>query len=141
MAIRLLHSVRLLPPKFNGVIPTLVGPEQALVTEQKVNTLLGKEAIEVVSPQDRESGVLQPVFHKFQGRMRGLRPIIDLHQLNRSVMRLKFKLLILEHVVPQIRSEDWFVTTDLIDAYFHVYILPQYRKFRRFAFGGEAYQY
>lgn len=71
----------------------------------------------------------------------GLRPIIDLRQLNRSVMRLNFKLLILEHVVPQIRSEDWFVTTDLIDAYFHVYILPQYRKFRRFAFGGEAYQY
>ena len=119
----------------------MVGPEQALVMEQKVNTLLGKEAIEVVSPQDRESGVLQPVFHKFQGRMRGLRPIIDLHQLNRSVMRLKFKLLILKHVVPQIRSEDWFVTTDLIDAYFHVSILPQHRKFLRFAFGGEVYQY
>ncbi len=27
------------------------------------------------------------------------------------------------------------------DAYFHVSILPQHRKFLRFAFGGEAYQY
>ncbi len=27
-----------LPPPFNGVIPTLVGPEQALVMEQEVST-------------------------------------------------------------------------------------------------------
>ncbi|KAL0151251.1 hypothetical protein M9458_053442 [Cirrhinus mrigala] len=38
-------------------------------------------------------------------------------------------------------SEDWFVTIDLKDAYFHISILPQHRKFLRFAFGGEAYQY
>ncbi len=69
----------------------------------------------------------------------GLRPILDLHQLNRSVSRLKFKML--KQVVSQIRSEDWFVMIDLIDAYFHVSILPTHRKFLRFAFGGEAYQY
>ncbi|KAI2644756.1 Gag-Pol polyprotein [Labeo rohita] len=44
-------------------------------------------------------------------------------------------------VVSQIRSEDWFVTIDLKDAYFHVSILPHHRKFLRFAFRGEAYQY
>ncbi len=38
-------------------------------------------------------------------------------------------------------SEDWFVRIDLRDAYFHVSILPHHRKFLRFAFGGEAYQY
>ncbi len=36
------------PPLFNAVFPTLVGPEQALVMEQEVETLLRKEAIEVV---------------------------------------------------------------------------------------------
>ncbi len=36
---------------------------------------------------------------------------------------------------------DWFVTIDLKDAYVHIEILPQHRKFLRFAFGGEAYQY
>ncbi len=41
----------------------------------------------------------------------------------------------------QIRSEDWFVTIDLKDAYFHISILPYHRKFLRFAFGGKAYQY
>ncbi len=44
-------------------------------------------------------------------------------------------------IVSQIQLGDWFVTINLKDAYFHVEILPQHRKFLRFAFGGEAYQY
>ncbi|KAL0155411.1 hypothetical protein M9458_049674, partial [Cirrhinus mrigala] len=71
----------------------------------------------------------------------GPHPILDLRQLNHSVMRLKFTMLTVNQVVSQIRSEDWFVTIDLKDAYFHVSILPQNRKFLRFAFRGEAYQY
>ncbi|KAL0170946.1 hypothetical protein M9458_035542, partial [Cirrhinus mrigala] len=122
----------LLPP-FGGVFPTLVGPEQALVMKQEVETLLRKEAIEVVPPHDRESGFYSRYFivPKKDG---GLRPIIDLRRLNRSVMRLKFKMLTVKQVVSQIRSEDWFVTIDLKDVYFRVSILPQHRK-------GEVYQY
>ncbi|KAL0183540.1 hypothetical protein M9458_019236, partial [Cirrhinus mrigala] len=101
------------PPPFDGVFPTLVGPEQALVMEQEVETLLRKEAIEVVPPHDRDSGSKE------------LCPFLDLRRLNRSV----------------IRSKDWFVRIDLKDAYFHVSILPQHRKFLRFAFRGKAYQY
>ncbi|KAL0199681.1 hypothetical protein M9458_002868, partial [Cirrhinus mrigala] len=114
------------PLPFDGVFPTLVGPKQALVMEQEVETLLRKEAIEVVPPHDRESGFYSRYFivPKKDG---GLRPIIDLCRLNHSVMRLKFKML-------TVKSEDWFVMIDLKDAYFHVSILPQHRK-------GEAYQY
>ncbi|KAI2668278.1 putative uridine nucleosidase 2 [Labeo rohita] len=62
------------PPPFNGVSPTLVGPEQGLVMEQEVATLLRKEAIEVVPPLDRESGFYSRYFivPKKDG---GLRPI------------------------------------------------------------------
>ncbi|KAI2646546.1 Transposon Ty3-G Gag-Pol polyprotein [Labeo rohita] len=128
------------PPPFNGVFPTLVGPEQGLVMEQEVATLLRKEAIEVVPPHVRESGFYSRYFivPKKDG---GLRPILDLRVLNRSVKRLKFRMLTIKQVVSQIRSEDWFVTIDLKDAYFHVSILPHHRKFLRFAFRGEAYQY
>ncbi|KAI2651994.1 Transposon Ty3-G Gag-Pol polyprotein [Labeo rohita] len=128
------------PPLFNGVSPTLVGPEQGLVMEQEVATLLRKEAIEVVPPHERESGFYSRYFivPKKDG---GLRPILDLRLLNRSVKRLKFKMLTIKQVVSQIGSEDWFVTIDLKDAYFHVSILPHHRKFLRFAFRCEAYQY
>ncbi|KAI2655602.1 Transposon Ty3-G Gag-Pol polyprotein [Labeo rohita] len=126
-----------LPPPFNGVFPTVVSPEQDLVMEQEVETLLRKEAIEVVPPQDRESGFYSRYFvvPKKDG---GLRPILDLRLLNHSVMRLKFKMLTVNQVLSQIRSKDLI---DLKDAYFHVSILPQHRKFLRFAFRGEAYQY
>ncbi len=60
----------LLPP-FNGVTNMLVGPEQALVMEQEVSTLLRKEAIEVVPPLDKESGFYSRT-SLFLGK--GLRP-------------------------------------------------------------------
>ncbi len=37
-------------PRFNGVVPTLVDPGQALEMGREVDTLLRKEAIEVVPP-------------------------------------------------------------------------------------------
>ncbi|CAM4725781.1 unnamed protein product [Leuciscus chuanchicus] len=128
------------PPRFQGVLPTVVDSEQALVMEQEVMTLLRKGAIERVSPPSRESGFYSRYFivPKKDG---GLRPILDLRQLNRRVQKLKFKMLTLKQIVSQIQSEDWFVTIDLKDAYFHVSIHPHHRKFLRFAFGGEAYQY
>ncbi len=63
--------------------------------------------------------VLQPLLHHSE---EGLRPILDLILVNRSVMKLKFKMLTIKQVVPQIRSEDWFVTIHLKDAYFHISI-------------------
>ncbi len=59
-----------LPLHFNRVTATLVGPEQALVMEQEVSTLLRKEAIEVVPPLDKESGFYSRT-SLFLGRMRG----------------------------------------------------------------------
>ncbi|KAK9959588.1 hypothetical protein ABG768_009702 [Culter alburnus] len=128
------------PPRFNGVLPTVVTPEQSLVMEQEVMTLLRKGAIERVPPPSKLSGFYSRYFivPKKDG---GLRPIIDLCVLNRSIQKLKFKMLTLRQIIPQIRSEDWFVAIDLKDAYFHVSIHPSHRKFLRFAFGGEAYQY
>ncbi len=119
------------PPPFKGL---------CLTRGQEVSSLLRKEAIEVVPPLDRESGFYSRYFvvPKKDG---GLRPILDLRLLNRSVSRLKFRMLTVKQVVSQIRSEDWFVTIDLKDAYFHVSILPSHRKFLRFAFRGKAYQY
>ncbi|XP_067233771.1 uncharacterized protein [Chanodichthys erythropterus] len=128
------------PPQFNGVLAKVVDPQQSLVMEQEVVTLLQKGAIERVPPASIQSGFYSRYFivPKKDG---GLRPILDLRMLNHSVQRLKFKMLTLKQITTQIRSEDWFVTIDLKDAYFHVSIHPSHWKFLRFAFGGEAYQY
>ncbi len=128
------------PPRFMGVLSTEVAPQQVLAMEQEIKALLEKEAIEYVPHSNRETGFYSRYFivTKKDG---GLRPILDLRVLNVSVLKLKFKILTLRQIVSQIRSEDWFVTIDLKDAYFHISILPYHRKFLRFAFGGKAYQY
>ncbi len=100
--------------------------------KEQVDTLMRKETTEVK--------VLLPLLHHSEEGW-GLHPILDLRLLNRSVMRLKFKMLTIKQVVSQIRSEDWFVTIDLKDAYFHISILPQHRKFLRVALRGKSYQY
>ncbi|KAI2663817.1 Gag-Pol polyprotein [Labeo rohita] len=69
------------------------------------------------------------------------RPILDLRALNRSLLRLPFKMLTTKRMLTCIRPQDWFAAIDLKDAYFHVSILPRHRPFLRFAFEGRAYQY
>ncbi len=128
------------PSRFMGVLSTEVALQQVLALEQEIKALLEKEAIEYVPHSNRETGFYSRYFivPKKDG---GLRPILDLRVLNVSVLKLKFRMLTLRQIVSQIRFEDWFVTIDLKDAYFHISILPYHRKFLRFAFGGKAYQY
>ncbi len=71
----------------------------------------------------------------------GLRPILDLRRLNFSLYKGKFKMLTMRTIMSQVQEEDWFVTIDLKDAYFHIQVVLRYRRFLRFAFGGKAYQY
>ncbi len=66
----------------------------------------------MVPPLDRESGFYSRYFIILK-KDGGLCPILDLRLLNRSVMRLKFKILTIKQVMSQIRSEDWFVMMDL----------------------------
>ncbi len=137
---RVSDTVWVSPAQVHGVLSTEVAPQQVLAREQEIKALLEKEAIEYVPHSNRETGFYSRYFivPKKDG---GLRPILDLRVLNVSVLKLKFKMLTLRQIVSQIRSEDWFVTIDLKDAYFHISILPYHREFLRFAFGGKAYQY
>ncbi len=73
--------------------------------EQEVKALLEKGAMEYVPHSNREIGLYSRYFiaPKKDG---GLRPILDLGVLNDSVMQLKFKMLTVRQIMPQIRSED-----------------------------------
>ncbi len=49
----------------------------------------------------------------------GLRPILDLRPINRALYKPAFKKTTLKQILAQIRPEDWFISVDLKDAYFH----------------------
>ncbi len=128
------------PPRFSGMVSTLVQGENARVLRSEVMTLLEKGAIEMVPPALSESGFYSRYFlvPKKDG---GLRPILDLRRLNHALMRRPFRMITLKQILSQIRTEDWFCSLDLKDPYFHIQIAPHHRRFLRFAFEGVAYQY
>ncbi|KAL0148340.1 hypothetical protein M9458_056320 [Cirrhinus mrigala] len=114
-------------PRYRGVLSTSVHSDtHAAVLRAEVAVLLAKDAIEPVPPAEINGG---------------LRPILDLRALNRSLLRLPFKMLTTKRMLTCIRPQDWFAAIDLKDAYFHVSILPRHRPFLWFAFEGRAYQY
>ncbi len=112
----------------------------APILRAEIAVLLAKDAIEPVPPADMRSGFYSPYFivPKKSG---GLRPILDLHVLNRALHRLPFKMLTPKRIFGCVRPQDWFAAIDLKDAYFHVSTVPRHRPFLRFAFEGRAYQY
>lgn len=69
------------PPKFMGVLETVVGPKQAQVMEQEVQSLLAKEAIDIIPPPDRNVRFCS-LYFIVPKKAEGLLPIIDLSQLN-----------------------------------------------------------
>ena len=67
--------------------------------------------------------------------------ILDLQGLNTFLKVLPFRMLGMADVLQSVAQEAWFLSIDLIDAYFHVAIAPHHRQFLRFTFQGRAYQF
>ena len=128
------------PPPFGGVIQSVVQQGQSHFLRKEIDSLLRKEAISIVPPEEAASGFYSRYFlvPKKDGNYR---PILDLRVLNKALMLLKFRMLTPRRLVQFVRPNDWFITIDLKDFYFHVPIHPRHRRFLRFAFGGIAYQF
>ena len=71
----------------------------------------------------------------------GLRPILDLRQLNAFLKVLPFRMLTTQETLVSIEGGEWFTSLNLKDAYFHVPIWVGHRPFLRFAFQGQAFQF
>ena len=129
------------PPLFRGVrVTALPGGERGEVLRLEISSLLAKAAVRRLEPTERLDGFYSTYFvvPKKDG---GWRPILDLRVLNRSLRTMTFRMLSPARVLKAVSSGQWFTTLDLKDAYFHIPIHPRFRKFLRFAFQGEAYEY
>ncbi len=147
--------------------------------EREVDTLLRKEAIEVVPPHKRESGFYSQYFivpggcytlvvdeeippdnakcfECLEKTLYKCNTLLLISSKEEWRVASRFRSVSVEPLSQQTEVQDahtqtgsvsdqvrglFFFKIDLKDAYFHVSILPTHRKFLRFAFGGEAYQY
>ena len=129
------------PPPPSGVrVTSVTDLVRAQCLSQEVTKLLDKRAIIPVHPRSQNDGFYSTDFliPKKDG---SLRPILDLGGLNVYLKVLPFRMLRTVDVLQTIGQGEWFTSIDLKDAYFHVPIHPEHRKYLRFAFQGQAYQF
>jgi hypothetical protein len=69
------------------------------------------------------------------------RLIIDLSRLNRFLRVPRFKMETTRSVATAILPKDWAVSLDLLDAYFHIPMHPDYQHFLRLSHEGKVYQF
>lgn len=70
-----------------------------------------------------------------------LRPVLDLKNLNRTILVESFKMESLQFILLAINTKDWMLLMDLSNAYLHIPIHPGFQKYLRFAVGQQHFQY
>ena len=129
------------PPPFTGVLETkMPHPARAAALSSEIAELRAKGALSVV-PRDRIAEGCYSTYFLVPKKTGGVRPILDLRRLNRSVATLKFHMLTVRQMLEAYLPGDFCTSIDLKDAYFHVSIAKRDRKFLRFSFLGVAYEY
>ena len=69
------------------------------------------------------------------------RPILDLSKLNKFLKAEKFKIGTPETIRTSLQQREWVTSIDFKDAYFHIPIQEQCRKYLRFHIQGQSYQF
>ena len=117
----------------------MVQTQDSAEMKLQIEKLLQLAAIEPVS-SPMEPGFFSRIFlvPKSSG---GYRPVIDLSALNLYLDVPKFKMETIHSIIPALEESQWAITVDLQNAYFHVPIHKDARKFLRFAVRDQVFQF
>lgn len=110
--------------------------EQAISDE--ISVLLTKRAIHRCEPVDDQ--FVSTIFTRVK-RNGSIRMILNLKQLNLFIKYRHFKMEHLDSVLDMVQQNDFFCSIDLTDAYFSVPIHSEHRKYLRFAWKSQLYEY
>ena len=127
----------ILPPL--TATPLIVQTQDSAEMKLQIEKLLQLAAIEPVS-SPMEPGFFSRIFlvPKSSG---GYRPVIDLSALNLYLDVPKFKMETIHSIIPALEESQWAITVDLQNAYFHVPIHKDARKFLRFTVRDQVFQF
>ena len=114
------------------------GSEKFQVLQSEVQAMVEKEAVELV--KEKTNGFYNRLFvvTKASG---GWRPVLDVSRLNVFVDLTPFSMESPRSVMGAIQPGDWMFSIDMKDAYFHVPIHPDSRKYLRFVFEDRVFQF
>ena len=111
--------------------------DQALAT--CIQSLLSKNAIERVE-NVKSLGFYSRLFLVPKPHQRW-RPVIDLRRLNTFLHVEKFKMETPESIRTSLVPGEWVSSIDLSDAYLHIPIHPNSRKYLRFCYKAQVFQF
>ena len=98
-----------------------------------------KNAVELVQNQNSR-GFFNRLFLVLKPNNKW-RPILDLSKLNLFLKTEKFKMETPETIRTSLQQGEWVTSIDFKDAYFHIPIQEQSRKYLRFHVQGQTYQF
>ena len=106
--------------------------------EAEVDKLVQKEAIMAVDPVADQ--FISSIFAvpKKDGTQR---PVVNLKPLNIFVQKCHFKMEGIQMVKELLRKDDWMVSVDLKDAYLSVPVASDHRKYLRFRWKNQIYEF
>ena len=104
----------------------------------ELQVMLGKGIVERVEPL--EDQVLSNIFLRPK-KDGSYRFILDLTWVNLHVEYEHFKMCSIQTALDMIRPDAWMGSIDLKDAYYSVLVAEEFRKFLRFTWRGELFQF
>ena len=127
------RPVQVVPPK-----PNLFSPKETAIISAEIEILLQKGAIQKVThvPGEFISSIF--IRPKKDG---SFRPIINLRNLNKSVAYFHFKMETIHLALQLIRPQCFMASLDLKDAYFAIPIAMDHRKYLRFAWLNNLFEF
>ena len=129
-------------PKFARsptVISCYVNPHRNSYLLEALHQLIDKHTVELVQNQT-SLGFFNRLFLVPKPNNKW-RPILDLSKLNLFLKTEKFKMETLETIRTSLQQGEWITSLDFKDAYFHIPIQEQSRKYLRFHVQGQTYQF
>lgn len=119
-----------LPPDRFLRSPSGKWPQKHLILQQAIPHLLHIDAIEPI-PKDQEGAGVYSIF-TVPKRNSDWRLILDLKYVNRYICQRHFHMELLKSITATLQLEEFMTSLDLTEAYLHVPILPNHRKFLHF---------
>ena len=125
--------------RYPTVISCYVNPHRNSYLLEALHQLIEKNAVELVRSQ-KSPGVFNRLFLVPKPNNKW-RPILDLSKLNLFLKAEKFKMETPENTRTSLQQGEWVTSIDFKDAYFHIPIQEQSRKYLRFHVQGQTYQF
>ena len=130
------------PPRLSVtplVISFIANKAKMALMRDHVKEMMDKGAVKIIT--DASPGFFSRVFMVPKQGLNKWRPVIDLSSLNRFLVKKTFRMETPELIRQSFTKDEWVTSIDLSDAYFHVPVAMNYRKYMRFCMDDTIYEF